>query len=94
VGIALVLIGGAILYRAESFSGIPFIHALIALVLIANGCFLSFSVSPFLLKREKEGRSTDLLPRIWQRKIAASLIVSDIGWWGGLFLLAYYILSR
>lgn len=94
VGILLVVIGGMLLYRAESFSGIPFIHALIALVLIANGCFLSFSVSPFLLHREKEGKSADLLPQAWQRKIAASLVVSDIGWWGGLFLLAYYLLSR
>ncbi len=94
VGILLAVIGGMLLYRAESFSGIPFIHALIALVLIANGCFLSFSVSPFLLHREKEGKSADLLPQVWQCKIAASLVVSDIGWWGGLFLLAYYLLSR
>lgn len=94
VGILLAVIGGVFLYRGQSFSGIPLIHAIIALVLVVNGCFLSFSVSPFLLQREKEGRSGELLPHIWQRKIAASLIVSDIGWWGGLFLLAYYLLSR
>lgn len=94
VGILLAVVGGMLLYRAESFSGIPFIHALIALMLIANGCFLSFSVSPFLLHREKEGQSAQLLPHAWQRKIAASLVVSDIGWWSGLFLLAYYLLSR
>jgi hypothetical protein len=64
----------------------------IALILIANGYFLSFKVSPFLLKREKEGRSGELLPASWQKKIIAGLIVSDIGWWGGLLLLVVYLL--
>lgn len=93
-GIMLAVIGGLIFYRAESFSGIPLIHAVIALALILNGYFLSFKVSPFLLKREKEGLSGELLPASWQNKIMASLIVSDIGWWGGLFLLVVYLLSR
>jgi len=93
-GIVLAIIGGLIFYREQSFSGIPFIHAAIALVLIVNGYFLSFKVSPFLLKREKEGRSGELLPASWQKKIMAGFIVSDIGWWGGLFLLVVYLLNR
>lgn len=93
-GIILAIVGGWIFYREQSFAGIPFIHAVIALALILNGYFLSFKVSPFLLKREKEGRSGELLPASWQKKIMASLIVSDIGWWGGLFLLAIYLVSR
>lgn len=93
-GISLAVLGGFIFYRAQSFSGTPLMHAVIALVLILNGYFLSFKVSPFLLKREKEGRSGELLPPPWQKKIMASLIVSDIGWWGGLFLLVVYLVSR
>ncbi len=93
-GIMLAVVGGLIFYREQSFSGIPFIHAIIALVLIVNGSFLSFRVSPFLLKREQEGRSGDLLPSSWQKKIIAGLIVSDIGWWGGLLLLVVYLLGR
>lgn len=93
VGIILTIIGGLIFYRTQSFSGIPLIHAFIALTLIVNGFFLSFSVSPFLLKREKEGRSGELLPASWQKKITASLIVSDLGWWGGLFLLVVYLVG-
>jgi hypothetical protein len=93
-GIGLAILGGAIFYRGQTFSGIPLAHSVIAVVLIANGCFLSFSVSPFLLQREKEGRSGELLPASWQRKILASLIISDIGWWGGLFLLASYIVIQ
>lgn len=93
-GITLAIVGGLILYRAQSFSGVPLLHTLIALVLIANGYFLSFSVSPFLLKREREGRSRELLPSAWQKKIGVSLIISDLGWWGGLFFLAVYLVSR
>ncbi len=94
IGIALVVIGGFIFYRSESFSGIPLVHSIIALLLAANGCFLSFKVSPFMLQREKEGRSGELLPPSWQHKFMASLIVSDVGWWGGLLLLVYYLLQR
>ncbi len=93
-GIALTIIGGLLFYRTQSFSGIPLIHAFIALALIMNGYFLSFRVSPFLLQREKEGRSGELLPSAWQKKIVASFIISAIGWWGGLFLLVVYLVSR
>ncbi len=94
VGIILAIVGGLIFYRTQNFSGIPLMHALIALVLIVNGYFLSFRVSPFLLKREKNGRSGELLPSAWQKKIIISLIVSDIGRWGGLFLLVVYLVGR
>lgn len=91
-GITLTIIGGLIFYRNVPFSGIPLYHAIIALVLILNGIFLSFYVSPFLLKREKEGKQSELLPKSLQTKIAISLIFSDLGWWGGLVLLVWYIL--
>lgn len=94
VGIMLAIIGGLIFYREQSFAGIPLIHAVIALTLILNGYFLSFKVSPFLLKREKEGLSGELLPASWQKKIMASLIVSDTLWWGGLLLLVVHIVYR
>jgi len=93
LGIFLACLGGAIFYRDESFSGIPMIHSFAALVLIFNGYFLSFKVSPYLLKREKEGHADKLLPVSLQRKIMVSLIFSDIGWWGSLALLVVYILG-
>lgn len=94
IGIGLAIVGGLIFYRNAAFVGIPLIHSVIALALIANGYFLSFAVSPFLLKREQEGRSGELLPTSWQRKIMLGLIVSDIGWWGGLFLLVLYLFAN
>ncbi len=94
VGIMMTIVGGAIFYRAQDVSGIPLFHAVIALILILNGCFLSFAVSPFLLQREKEGKSKEILPQVWQKKIMVSFIVSDSGWWGGLFLLVIYLVGR
>jgi hypothetical protein len=93
-GIILAIVGGFIFYRNQTFAGIPFIHAIMALALIVNGYFLSFKVSPFLLQREKEGQSAELLPKYWQKKIMASLIVSGICWWGGLALLTAYLLKH
>ena len=93
LGIALAIVGGALFYWGEPLVGIPLVHSVVAVLLVLNGCFLSFSVSPFLLRREREGRAGELLPQSWQRKIVASLLVSDIGWWGSLFLLAVYLVG-
>ena len=93
IGTLLAIIGGIILYRDQSFSGIPLYHSIIAGVLIINGLFLSFYVSPFLLTQERAGKQRELLPQSLQNKIMISLIISDIGWWGGLLLLVSYIIS-
>jgi len=93
IGIGLTIIGGIIFYRNEAFSGIPLFQSLIAMILILNGLFLSFKVSPFLLEREKQCRSDELLPTSWQKKITASFVVSFLGWWGGLFLLVVYVVK-
>lgn len=93
IGISLAYIGGFMFYRQVGFEGIPMIQFFAGIALVLNGIFLSFSVSPYMLQREREGRSSELLPLSWQRKIAVSLIVSDIGWWGSLFLLAWYLVG-
>lgn len=94
IGTFLVIVGGYIVYRGEVLEGIPLIHLCAFIILILNGLFLSFSVSPFLLKREKEGRQGELLPKVWQQKITASFIVSVIGWWGSLFLFVVYLVGK
>lgn len=93
VGITLGLLGGFIFFRNETFSLVPIYLLAIALVLILNGLFLSFRVSPYMLQREKEGKDGELLPKSWQNKIMISLIFSDLGWWGGLLLLVFYLLN-
>jgi hypothetical protein len=91
LGVFLVIVGGFIFYRNEPLVGIPLFHACVAIVLLMNGLYLSFVVSPYLLQREREGRASEILPTPWQRKIAISLIFSDLGWWISLFLLSVYI---
>jgi len=93
-GITLAIIGGAIFFRKETFADIPMYLTVIAVVLIVNGLFLSFSVSPYLLQKEKEGRASELLPKSWQNKIMISLIFSDFGWWGGLAFLVWHIVQK
>ena len=69
VGILLVILGSIVFYRNETASIIPKIQGAIVLVLLANGWFLSFRVSPYLLERERQGKASELLPVSWQRKI-------------------------
>lgn len=84
IGMFLVIIGGAIIYRGMPLEGIVLMQLISVPVMILNGIFLSFVVSPFLLKQEKEGRSQELLPASLQVKITLSFIVSFISWWGNL----------
>lgn len=93
-GIVLALIGGFVFYRNEVLVGAPLWHLVIAVALILNGCFLSFVVSPFLLKQEREGRATELLPASLQRKITLSFIVSFLGWWSALLILVWYLIVK
>ncbi len=91
LGTTLAIIGGVLYFRNFPFTTIPLTLLCIAVVLILNGLFLSFVVSPYLLKQEVEGKAKELLPESWQRKVAFSFIISDLGWWSALFLLAYYL---
>jgi hypothetical protein len=94
VGTVMILIGGFLFYRNSMFWPIPVIHFIIVLILILNGLFLSFRVSPYMLQREKEGKSGEILPKEWQRKIMISLIFSDFGWWLAVAVLVYFLISR
>jgi hypothetical protein len=57
IGMSLATIGGCLFYRNQGFSVPAQIHAILALILLANGSFLSFRVSPVLLQREQEGQA-------------------------------------
>jgi len=93
LGIFIAIVGGSIFYRESKFEGIILYHFIASILLILNGLFLSFKVSPYLLQREQEGKSSETLPKYWQNKIAVSMIVSDILWGGSLILLVLYLLG-
>ncbi|MFA6251462.1 MAG: hypothetical protein WC603_02445 [Candidatus Paceibacterota bacterium] len=89
IGILLVSIGHIFLAKFEIINAYQLeIRSLIIVLLIVNGIFLSFVVSPALLAQEKEGRQKELLPKILQNKITASFVVSFLGWWGLVYLFA------
>lgn len=90
-GTLLASAGASIFYSQNPITWIPLAHLLIFPILILNGVFLSFYVSPFLLKREREGRSQELLPLKLQVYISISFVVSFIGWWSSVFLLVWYL---
>jgi hypothetical protein len=94
VGLLFTIIGGLITYRKTGLTGIPLYQTIIGILLVLNGLFLSFRVSPFLLKREKEGRSDELLPSSWQVKITIGFIISFLGWWTSLLLLVWFLLVK
>ncbi len=91
IGILLVAIGTFISGTNELITSTDFAFRLaIVFLMILNGSFLSFVISPELLKREKEGRASELLPKAMQNKIIVSFVVSFVLWWG---LLAYVVNS-
>lgn len=94
VGIVLVMLGWYGLFRVGWFAGIGAWMPVLYTLLVANGVFLSFVVSPMLLRREREGRSEEILPGSWQAAIAASFVFSVAGWWGTLALLVRELALR
>ncbi len=94
LGTVLVLGGSLLLFKTNTLTNTEFGHILGVLgVMILNGLFLSFVVSPFLLGREKEGRESELLPTKLQVQITISFLVSFTSWWG-LLLYILYIVSK
>ena len=87
VGTVLALLGGILVYQGVFL----LYHSVIFGLLVCNGLFLTFRVSPYLLRREQDGKATELLPRSWQRQVLQSFVLSDIGWWGSLVMLVYYL---
>src|SRR5512135_3537388 len=80
LGMTLAIWGAWIFHDRHGWTFSLAMQAFIAIVLIMNGYFLSFKVSPFLLRREREGQAADLLPPEMQKKIVIAFVVSFAGW--------------
>lgn len=90
IGMIIFTIGFSLVYTGN----LLVIQSLVAVGMFANGSFLTFWVSPFLIDREKKEKSDELLPASWQRKITASFIVSFISWWGSVALFIQYLIIQ
>ena len=94
IGMFLCIFGGILWYQNSPLDWKIVVHIIFIPIMIMNGVFLSFSVSPFLLKREKQEKSSELLPLKWQQRITISFIISFISWWGNLFIFILSIASK
>jgi len=92
LGLFLILFGGILFFQNKELTQNLIYLILIFTILVTNGIFLSFYVSPILLERERKGKIKEILPPSLQSKIFISFIISFLGWWGSLilFLLNYF----
>lgn len=93
LGIVLLTWGGLLFYRENIFDSLVLMHGFLIMLLILNGIFLSFIISPQLLKKEKAGKAKELFESTLQLKVIGSLFFSFIGWWGTVLLLVWSLLS-
>ena len=90
LGLFLILFGGILFFQNKELTQNLIYLILIFTILVINGIFLSFYVSPILLEREKKGKIKEILPTSLQNKIFVSFIISFFGWWGSLLFFLYY----
>ena len=94
VGVLLLSVGSTLFYIDQPFTKLRLIQIVLLALLILNGLFLTFKISPYLLKREEQGKSDELLPQSLQNKIIASFIFSVIGWWGEVLIFVWFLINR
>lgn len=92
LGMLLAITGGSMFYSVNPPSSLILLQGVMAVILIINGCFLSFYVSPKLLQKEKKEKGNiRLLGSSLQKKIAVSFIISFLCWWGSVLILVIYL---
>ena len=91
LGLGLLLSGAFITYRDSWLTGVALFQAVIIFILILNGLYLTFSVSPKLLKKEREEEEIEPLSVGLRNRIAVSFLISFVGWWTTLFLFVWYV---
>lgn len=62
-------------------------------LLILNGSFLTFIISPKLKANEKAGKPEAELPHRWQTLVIMSSIVSFSGWWSSVLIYLHALLN-
>lgn len=92
-GAGVLLIGGILYYRHIGLVELAVWQLAIFIILCLNGAYLSFVISPELLRRESAGRIAEILPATMQKKITASFILSFVGWWTEISLLVWALVS-
>lgn len=94
LGTGILIIGSAIFYRNSWLNGVAAFQAILIILLIINGLFLTFKISPLLLAKERAGTADEPLSHKIRNRIAVSFLISFIGWWGMVLLVAWYLLMQ
>ncbi len=94
LGFSLILIGAMLFYRQSWLNGVVLFQAVMMVILLLNGLFLSFVISPKLLTLEKEGKADEPLPLKLRNIIAVSFMFSFLCWWGNVILLVWYLVMQ
>ncbi len=94
LGVSLTIVGAILFYSNFSLGYTVLIHSISLIFLILNGIFLSFKLSPYLIKKEINNKDTELISKSWQNKIIVSFLLSLILWWSNLALFVIFIYSR
>jgi hypothetical protein len=93
IGLSLATLGGAWYYSLHDWPTVWLRHGLLLVLMIANGSFLTFWISPRLLERERQGRATQLLPKSWKTAVTLSFLVSITTWWSALWFMISVIVD-
>jgi hypothetical protein len=91
VGTFIAIVGSVGLYWSDGWTVLHGVQTMIASLLVLNGAWLTFWLSPRLLTREGEGKDQEVLPSSWQRAITISFLVSFVGWWSEVALFAWHL---
>ncbi len=93
LGLCLVILGALGHFSFTGLSTSAYVFIALVAILVVNGLYLTVTISPQLLARERTGRAAELLPMSLQYPIMISFIISWLGWWGS-FLLIVYLLQQ
>jgi len=90
LGTIFLAIGGVVLNWQGWFTGVALFQLVLLLIMLINGSYLSFVISPKLLKLEKVKAAK--MDKSLQRKIAVAFVVSFITWWLQVLLLVWNVI--
>lgn len=93
LGLGLATVGGVWTYRQIGISMYTSLHLGLLVLMLLNGSFLTFWISPRLLERERRGQSQALLPKSWKTAITFSFLISVATWWSALLIFVKVIVN-
>jgi len=93
LGLIVATLGGTWYYSMIGPTPVLTAHVTLLPIMIINGSWLTFWISPRLLERERQGKSKEILPKSWKTGVTFSFCTSIITWWSALALAVVLIVD-